>query len=56
MTRDDVRCPESIVMRKKRIILEDGRYLIYYSFGDKQDKSECGQSSSNSCGDAEGRD
>ncbi len=55
MTRNNARCPESIIMQKKRIILEDGRYLIYYSFGDKHDKEECAQRSSTSCDDAEGK-
>jgi len=29
-------------MQKKRITLEDGRYLIYYSFPDGPPKRKCG--------------
>jgi hypothetical protein len=34
---------EAPVMRKERIILEDGRYLIYYSFVDQKNKTTTSQ-------------
>ncbi|MDH7601541.1 MAG: hypothetical protein QHI38_05260 [Armatimonadota bacterium] len=55
MAKSDERTPQSVKMQKKRIILDDGRYLIYYSFGEKRGEDEGGTSESNACSGAEDR-